>query len=144
MRDEDWGRCGASYGSGSVTVHWTDPVDRSQTHIPMASPFVSKLVSLAADAHREQPFDVVHSFYMEPYGIAAHLVAQMVQRPHVVRMAGSDAGRLWHHPQFAPLYDHVLRSADAVLASGDVSRRAVAREIDPARIFLGGNFAVPE
>ena len=144
MRDEDWSRCGASYGSGSVTVHWTDPVDRSQTFIPMASPFVSKLVSVAAEAHRERPFDVVHSFYMEPYGIAAHLVAQMVQRPHVVRMAGSDAGRLWHHPQFEPLYDHVLRSADAVLASGEVARRAVARGIDPSRIFFGGKFAVPE
>lgn len=144
MRDEDLIRCGASYGSGSVSVHWTDPVDRSQTHIPMASPFVSKLVSLAAEAHREQPFDVVHSFYMEPYGIAAHLVAEIVQRPHVVRMAGSDAGRLWQHPQFAPLYDHVLRSADAVLAAGEVARRAVARGIDPSRIFFGGNFTVPE
>jgi glycosyltransferase involved in cell wall biosynthesis len=110
----------------------------------MASPFVSKLVSLAADAHREQPFDVVHSFYMEPYGIAAHLVAEMVQRPHVVRMAGSDAGRLWHHPQFAPLYDHVLRSADAVLASGDAKRRAIARGVGPSRMFFGGNFTVPE
>jgi glycosyltransferase involved in cell wall biosynthesis len=144
MRGEDWGRCDASYGDGSVTVRWTDPVDASQTYIPMASPFVSKLVSLAAQAHREQPFDVVHSFYMEPYGIAAHLVAEMVQRPHVLRMAGSDAGRLWHHPQFAPLYDHVLRSADAVLASGEVARRAIARGIDPSRIFSGGNFTVPE
>ena len=144
MRDEDWNRCDASYGSGSVTVHWTDPVDPSQTYVPMASPFVSKLVSLAADAHREQPFDVVHSFYMEPYGIAAHLVAEMVGCPHVVRMAGSDAGRLWHHPQFAPLYDHVLRSTDAVLASGEVARRAVAHGVDPSRIFFGGNFTVPE
>lgn len=144
MRDEDWSRCSASRASGSVTVNWTDRVDPSQLHIPMASPFISKLVSVAADAHREQPFDVVHSFYMEPYGIAAHLAAEIVRRPHVVRMAGSDAGRLWHHPQFTPLYDHVLRSADAVLASGEVARRAVARGIDPSRIFFGGNFTVPE
>ena len=144
MRDEDWSRCGASYGHGSVSIQWTDPVDHSQTYVPMASPFVSKLVSLAAHAHGERPFDVVHSFYMEPYGVAAHLVAEMVQRPHVVRMAGSDAGRLWHHQQFAPLYDHVLRSADAVLASGEVARRALTRGIHPSRIFSGGNFTVPE
>jgi len=24
MRPEDWARCPASYGAGSVTVHWTD------------------------------------------------------------------------------------------------------------------------
>jgi hypothetical protein len=41
MRPEDWGRCAREYDKGSVTVHWTDPVDRSQSYIPMASPFVS-------------------------------------------------------------------------------------------------------
>src|SRR6267378_3522832 len=45
MRAEDWKRCEAAYGSGSVTVHWTDPVDRSQSYIPMASPFVTKLAA---------------------------------------------------------------------------------------------------
>jgi len=30
MRPADWDRCDACYGAGSVTVHWTDPVDRSQ------------------------------------------------------------------------------------------------------------------
>ena len=44
--------------TSTVTVHWTDPVDRSQSYIPMASPFVSKLATLAADAHSARPFDV--------------------------------------------------------------------------------------
>ena len=51
--------------------------------------------------------------------------------PHVVRMAGSDAGRLWRHPQFEALYDHVLRSAATVIATGigrrtrDQARRSI-------------------
>jgi glycosyltransferase involved in cell wall biosynthesis len=144
MRAEDWERCESRCGSGSVAVHWTDPVDRSQTHIPMASPFVSKLASLAAEQHAQRPFDVVHAFYMEPYGIAGHLAAQMAGVPYVVRMAGSDAGRLWHHPQFTRLYDHVLRSAELVLAAGPVARRAIEHGVDPARIAFGGGFTVPE
>jgi hypothetical protein len=48
MRADDWRRCEASYDEGSVTVHWTDPVDRSQAYIPMASPFVSKLAAITA------------------------------------------------------------------------------------------------
>ncbi len=107
-----------------MTVHWTDPVDRSQSYIPMASPFVSKLAGVAASAHSAKPFDVIFSHYLEPYGIAGHLAAQMTGVPHVVRMAGSDAGRLWHHPQFEALYDHVLRSAQVVIATGAVARRA--------------------
>jgi glycosyltransferase involved in cell wall biosynthesis len=144
MRPRDWKRCGGRYGDGAVTVHWTDPVDGAQSYIPMASPFVSKLAGLAARAHAEHGFDVVYSHYLEPYGVAAHLVSQMARLPHVVRMAGSDAGRLWHHRQLAPLYDHVLQSAATVVAAGTVADRAVARGVDPARIAFGGGFVVPE
>jgi hypothetical protein len=48
MRGEDWERCTGKYNAGSVTVHWTAPVDASQSYIPMASPFVSKLAGIAA------------------------------------------------------------------------------------------------
>src|SRR5499426_2672087 len=144
MRAEDWRRCEHAYGSGSVSVHWTDPVDASQSHIPMASPFVSKLAAIAARVHAEQPFDVVLSHYLEPYGVAGHLAAQIAGVPHVVRMAGSDAGRLWHHPQFETLYDHVLRSAEVVIAAGVVAERAVNRGVAPGRIALGGGFTVPD
>ena len=144
MRPEDWARCEARYGAGSVTLHWTDPVDRSQTIIPMASAFVSKLAAIAARVHSEQPFDVIYSHYLEPYGVAAHLAAQATGVPHVARMAGSDAGRLWHHPQFEALYDHVLRSAEVVITAGKVAERAIRRGIALDRIAAGGQFAIPE
>jgi glycosyltransferase involved in cell wall biosynthesis len=144
MRAEDWRRCEASYGEGSVTVHWTDAVDRSQAYIPMASPFVSKLAAVAARAHAERPFDVIFSFYLEPYGVAGYLAAQMTGAPHVVRMAGSDAGRLWHHPQLEALYDHVLRSAACVITGNVVAARAVQRGVDAERIAFAGAVVVPE
>jgi glycosyltransferase involved in cell wall biosynthesis len=144
MRPEDWVRCEPQSQIGSVKVHWTDPVDRSQSYIPMASPFVSKLAGIAARVHSERPFDVILSHYMEPYGVAGHLAAEIAGLPHVVRMAGSDAGRLWRHPQFEPLYDHVLRSAEVVVAAGVVAERAIARGVDTARIASGGGFVVPE
>ena len=144
MRPDDWARCQASYGAGSVTVHWTDPVDRSQSYIPMASPFVTKLAGTAASIHAKAAFDVVYSHYLEPYGVAGHLAAQITGVPHVTRMAGSDAGRLWHHPQFEALYDHVLRSAEAVVAVGTVAERAIAHGVAADRIMPGGYFAIPE
>jgi glycosyltransferase involved in cell wall biosynthesis len=144
MRAEDWTRCMAAHDTGSVTVHWTDSVDRSQSYIPAASPFVSKLAATAARAHSERPFEVIYSHYLEPYGVAGLLAAQMTHVPHVVRMAGSDAGRLWHHPQLELLYDHVLRSAEAVVAVGTVAKRAIERGVPPERIVRGGGFTVPE
>jgi len=144
MRPADWARCSRSYGKGSVAVHWTEPADRSQYHIPMASPFVSKLAGIALRLHAKRRFDVVYSHYLEPYGVAAHIVAQSAGIPHVARMAGSDAGRLWHHPQLEPLYDEVLRAAAAVITGPVPGRRALARGIDPRRLAISGGFAVPE
>jgi glycosyltransferase involved in cell wall biosynthesis len=144
MRAEDWQRCEASYGPGRVTLHWTDPFDRSQSYLPSASPFVTKLATVAAGVHVNLPFDVMYSHYLEPYGVAGHLASQMTDVPLVVRMAGSDAGRLWHHPQFEALYDHVLRSAAVVVASGTVAERAIARGVRSDRIAFGGGYKVPE
>ena len=144
MRPQDWQRCETRYGDGSVRVHWSDPIDRAQAYIPMASPFVSKLAGIAARLHAVHAFDVIYSHYLEPYGVAAHLAAQMTGAPHVARMAGSDAGRLWHHAQLEPLYDHVLRSAALVIAAGTVAERAVAHGVTPERIAGAGAFVVPE
>jgi glycosyltransferase involved in cell wall biosynthesis len=144
MRPQDWKACEASNGRGSVRVHWSDPVDRSQSYIPMASPFVSKLAGIAVHVALEHPFDVIYAHYLEPYGVAGHLAAEIIGVPHVVRLAGSDAGRLWHHPQLQPVYDHVLRSAKAVIAAGEVARRAIERGVAVERVVWGGAFAVPD
>lgn len=144
MEDEDWRRAEFHPGPGSLRVHWTDPVDRSQRYIPMASPFVSKLASLAARAHEIAPFDVILSYYLEPYAVAGHLAAEMTGAPLVVQMAGSDAGKLWDHPQLGPLYDHIMRGAARVIAGGSVTEHAVAVGVAPWRIRSIGPAPVPE
>jgi glycosyltransferase involved in cell wall biosynthesis len=144
MRPQDWQRCESYSGTGSVTAHWTDPPDRSQFHIPMSSPFVSKLAGIVARAHEEQRFDVIFSHYLEPYGVAGHLAAQITGAPHVVRMAGSDAGRLWQHPQLEATYDHVLRSANLVVAAGVIAERAIQRGVAREKVVTGGAYRVPD
>src|SRR5262249_25733139 len=88
-------------------------------------------------------FDVIFSHYLEPYGVAAHLLSNMTGVPHVARMAGSDAGRLWRHPQLAPLYDHVLRSAQIVIAAGPGVERLIEHGVKVDRIGVGGGYVVP-
>ena len=144
MRPQDWDRCEAAYDAGYVTLHWTAPADRSQFHIPMGSPVVSKLASLGARLCAENDIDVVFSFYMEPYAIAGHLIAGITGRPHVIKTAGSDVGRLWKHPQLAPLYDHVFRAARIVIAGGRVAAELEAIGVTPARIRADPGFSVPE
>lgn len=140
MRPEDWDKCEADYGDGAVRVSWTEPMDRWQRFIPRNNPSVTKLASLALTAHKEAPFDLIHSYYLEPFGVAGHVVAQALDVPHIIKTAGSDAGKLWRHPQFEPFYDHVLSSADLFIAGGVVTQRAIDHGIHPQRVVANRGF----
>jgi glycosyltransferase involved in cell wall biosynthesis len=134
MRQEDWARCDGQYGAGSVKVHWTESYGRREWHIPSGMPYTTKLASLGLELADSQAIDIIYSHYVEPYCVAAHIVAQATGLPHVVRTAGSDAGRLWSLSQFAALYDHIFKSADAVVCSPTVTRKMLEIGVAPARI----------
>lgn len=145
MRPEDWRLCDGDYaGGGSVRVHWSDVPDRQQRHIPWHNPFVTKLASVAAQVIQEHDLQVVFSYYLEPYGVAGHLAAEMTGRPHVVKHAGSDVGHLRLHSQFRPLYDHVFRSARRVITGGAVVQELKAVGVTEENIFLRDDFRLPE
>src|SRR5260370_27660809 len=110
----------------------------------MGGLFGWKVGGMGGGLHAEHPFDVIHSFYLEPYGVAGHLAAQMTGVPHVTRTAGSDAGRLWRHPQLEALYDHLLRSAAGVITGQAVAARAVQRGVDADRIAFAAGLILPE
>jgi glycosyltransferase involved in cell wall biosynthesis len=144
MRDDDWARCETNVGPGRVRVHWTDPACKAQSHIPWHNPFVTKLASLAATVASENQVELIYSYYLEPYGVAGHLAAEMVRLPHVVKLAGSDAGRLRHLLQFGPLYDHILRSANRIMTGGEVSEQLLARGVEKRRLHPGLDIILPE
>jgi glycosyltransferase involved in cell wall biosynthesis len=145
MRHEDWLLSEGNYPRGGlVRVHWSDVPDHRQRHIPWHNPFVTKLASIAAEVINQHDLQVVFSYYIEPYGIAGHLAAQMTGRPHVVKHAGSDVGHLRPHPQFGPLYDHVFRTAQRVITGGTVAQELKAAGLPEENLFLRDDFRIPE
>jgi glycosyltransferase involved in cell wall biosynthesis len=134
MREQDWAQCEAQYGAGSVKVHWTDGYPGRQWHIPQGVPYVTKLASIGLELAQSGEIDIIYSYYAEPYCVAGHIVAQATGLPHVVRTAGSDAGRLWSLPQFAACYGHVFKSAAAVLCGPTVAAKMIAAGVAPSRL----------
>src|SRR5260370_6735705 len=104
----------------------------------MGGLFGWKVGGMGGGLHAEHPFDVIHSFYLEPYGVAGHLAAQMTGVPHVTRTAGSDAGHLWRHPQLEALYDHLLRSAAGVITGHAVAAPALSRGLSADSLGVAG------
>ena len=85
----------------------TDAWGRSD-QVPAANPFVTKLASIATEVVRRFSCDLIVSWYLEPYGIAASLAAAWTGRPFVVRHAGSDRMKLMARHDLTTAYKELL------------------------------------
>jgi glycosyltransferase involved in cell wall biosynthesis len=138
MRAADWSRCDRSYEKGFVKVHWTESYGKHEWHIPSDIAHVTKLASIGLQLAREQQIDLVYSHYLEPYSVAGDLVARMTGLPHIVRTAGSDAGRLWRLPQYRELYNEIFRSAEAVICNPAVASQLAEIGVGETQIVSSG------
>lgn len=101
--------------AGSIRVHSTVPVSHHAiTHIPFASPYVSKMTTLALDVIRQEGCSVILASYVEPYGVAAMVASKLTGVPYSIIHAGSDVGRLMRLPELNSLYQEVFRNAQLV------------------------------
>lgn len=143
MRPEDYDRLVARHGDGYVRVHQTVSDARGQWHVPWHNPYATKLAGLAIDVIRNHELECVFSWYLEPYGVAGHLAASFTGAPHVVKTAGSDAGRLWHQPGMRLLYDELFLAADVIIAGGSMPKSLGELGVRPERIVPGDAAFVP-
>lgn len=99
---------------GFVKVHFTTPL-KMGSYIPWAQPYVSKLAGLAIEIGELNKCEVIYSHYLEPYGVAAAIVAQYLSIPFILRHAGSDIGRLAAHPELKTIYKAVISKSQAII-----------------------------
>lgn len=112
--DEAW--LEPTFEHGRVRVHRTERLTAKLMHVPQSNPFVDKLAGMATDVVRRYGCEVIYSYYLEPYGVAAHLCSHWTGVPYVVRNAGSDVGRLMNRPGLGTTYREVFRHAHGVCA----------------------------
>ncbi|WP_166427280.1 PqqD family peptide modification chaperone [Nonomuraea mesophila] len=128
----------------AVQVHQTTSDARILRHVPFANPFVSKLAGTAARVVEEHgPFDFLYGYYLEPYGVAAHLASSWTGVPYGLRHAGSDIGRLYRHDGLRETYGHVARGADFWIAPTLTSRGLHHLGVEPERLHRHVRHSVP-
>jgi glycosyltransferase involved in cell wall biosynthesis len=118
----------------NLTVHTTE-FDVGQSYVPWANPFVTKLASKAADIVSKYDCDLIHAFYLEPYGVAAHMVSKWTNIPYGLQHAGTDIGRLYPNQQLTHSYRHIIREADYLILSPQMRNLANQSSIDIGRIY---------
>lgn len=108
---------------GKLRVHYTKPV-LYESYIPFAPPYLSLLFGLSLEIIESYGCDAIISWYFEPYGLAAAMVAQAAGVPFFLRHAGSDLGRLSDHPNLRSSYRWMLNSATGLMVTNEEELRA--------------------
>ena len=112
-------------------------------HIPFSNPYVTKLASMATAAIRQHECDAIFAYYLQPYGLAAHLAGHWTDTPYAIRHAGSDVGRLMKDVQLRTAYQEVFRRAGCVVTGAD-PETFVAMGVDRDRIWASRGFPLPD
>lgn len=98
-------------------------------HIPFSHPYVELLAGASLIATTIERFDVIVGSYIEPYGIAASIVAAHTNIPYFIRHAGSDIGRLAKNPYLKNFYSTQLSHCAGVLTHPSPKVEALLKDI---------------
>lgn len=132
--------------SGSVKVYSTEPPDRSRLYyIPLNNPTVTRLAAIATDVIRNEKCEVIFTYYLEPYALAAHLASFWTGVPYIFKHAGSDLYRLFPIEDLQTAYCEVMYRANRIISSGGVSGEKLrSLGIPSERIISNVAFGLPE
>ncbi len=135
--DRDWYEPRFEDSGGFIKVRNSQPVNKNLIHIPFTNPFVTKLASIATQVIRRHNCQIIFSYYLQPYGLAAYLASQWTGVPYVVRHAGSDLGRLMRQRDLTTAYREVMKAAACVWTGLNDSNSFLAMGVREERIWRG-------
>jgi glycosyltransferase involved in cell wall biosynthesis len=118
-------------------------LDERIMYIPQSNPFVTKLAAVATEVVRNKRCDLIFAYYMEPYGMAAHLASRWTSIPYMLKHAGSDYGRLLKQTDLRTAYQEILRGADCVW-TGLGAEPLMAIGVNPEKVFNTRAFTLPD
>lgn len=139
-QDREWLEYDSPQG-GSVRLFNPEPFSVKFTHIPQSNPFVSKLASIATDVIRRYDCQIIFTYYLEPYGMAAFLASTWTGTPFLCHHAGSDLGRLMNQPDLGTAYREVIRRADGLCCRSAYSFLGLGANADS--IYPDPSFYLP-
>jgi glycosyltransferase involved in cell wall biosynthesis len=87
-------------------------------YIPFSLAYHERLVNLGMETIKEHGCDLIDSYYIQPYGVAAAFTKLLTSKPCILRHAASDIVRLLPNEDFRTLHEIVFQIADAIITTG--------------------------
>lgn len=123
-----------------VKIHYSS---YKAEYIPWANPFVTKLASIATNVIQEYKCNILFSFYLEPYALAAYLASHWTGVPYGIQHAGSDVGRLFLSEDLETAYTKVIQASDYILTSNRTLRSFAHLGVELEKLYPIVPFSLP-
>ena len=129
---------------GNIILHTTSKAERRH-YTPYANPFVTKLASIATEVIRTYQCELIYSYYLEPYAVAAFLASRWTGVPYGLRHAGSDVGALFQSLELQTAYREVILAADYIVASPATYRSFLHLGVTQDKLYFpAGSYLPPQ
>ncbi len=102
------------YAPENVHVHSTSP-DNNPWHIPFSKAYAERITNLAIEVIEKYNIQLIDSYYILPYGVAAFITKNITGIPQILRHAGSDIGKLLASPSYNTLFKAIFQRADKIM-----------------------------
>ncbi len=127
--------------SKNVFVHSTTD-DNNPWHVPFSKAYAERIASLAIEVIEEQNIQLIDSYYVLPYGIAAFIAKNITGRQQILRHAGSDIGKLYASSAYKALFEEVFRRVDKIITIPPLKNMFVSLGIPESRIAFDEKVSV--
>lgn len=132
---------GEEYAPQNVYVHNTN-TDNNPWHIPYSKAYTERIASMAIEVIKEHNIQIIDSYYILPYGIAAYLAKNITGRPQILRHAGSDIGKLYASPGYKTLFEEIFMRVDRIITIPPMKDMFLSLGIPESRIAFDKKVSV--
>jgi len=129
------------YAPENVHVHSTNP-DNNPWHIPFSKAYTERIANLAIEVIEKYNIQLIDSYYILPYGIAAFITKNITSRPQILRHAGSDIGKLLASSSYTTLFKSIFQKADKIMTIPPLKEMFLSLGISESKIVFDEKVSV--
>jgi len=129
------------YTPRNVHVHSTTS-DTNPWHIPFSKAYTERIANLAIEVIEKYNIQLIDSYYILPYGIAAFIAKNITRRPQILHHAGSDIAKLFTSPSYNTLFKTIFQRVDKIITIPSMKEMFLSLGISESRIAFNEKVSV--
>ncbi|NVM56164.1 MAG: glycosyltransferase [Candidatus Helarchaeota archaeon] len=129
------------YTPQNVYVHSTE-LNTNPWHIPFSKAYTERIANLAIEIIEKHDIQLIDSYYILPYGIAAFLAKNITGRPQILHHAGSDIGKLFTSSSYNTLFKAIFQRVDKIITISPLKKMFLSFGIPESKIAFDEKVSV--